>query len=54
MVMNQTKVTCRCLSFGQVKNFGTFFTCNRCVIKRFYNKGQGYAFSRYLVCSFCM
>jgi len=35
IVMNQTKISC---GFEQVKNSGTSFTCNLCVIRRYRNK----------------
>jgi len=33
--MNQTNISC---GFEQVKNSGTSFTCNLCVIRRYRNK----------------
>ena len=39
--MNQTKILYDCLSLEQVKNSGTSFTCNLCVIRRYRNKIDG-------------
>ena len=35
------KVAYGCLTLDQVKNSGTSFTFNQCVIKRYYNMGRG-------------
>ena len=54
IVMNQTKISCGCLSLEQVKNSGTSFTCNLCVIRRYCNKRYETFLPRYLVWNYFM